>query len=110
MAILSMLTTNWHNNPNAKKGTLRKMEVRRNQQIQGVTTYFYYLLQNANEIWGITLKYSSTTRIKKKFPPIASTLITTLYDFRIERTTRDSETVLNSLQSECNRDSVALFV
>ena len=38
------------------------------------------------------------------------TLITALYGFRIEQTTRDSETVLNSLQSECNRDSVALFV
>ena len=37
------------------------------------------------------------------------TLITALYDFRIEQTTRDSETVLSSLQSECNRDSVALF-
>ena len=38
------------------------------------------------------------------------TLITALYDFRIEQTTWDSETVLSSLQSECNRDSVALFV
>ena len=38
------------------------------------------------------------------------TLITALYGFRIEQTTRDSETVLSSLQSECNRDSVALFV
>ena len=33
-----------------------------------------------------------------------------LYDFRIEQTTRNSETVSNSLQSECNCDSVALSV
>ena len=40
--------------------------------------------------------------------PLA-TLITALYGFRIEQTTWDSETVLSSLQSERNRDSVALL-